>query len=487
MSAQLSGYRPIGFNTGFIFASQAIGSILRALYAVVLARELGPELFGLMNYGLGWYAAFLAVANLQLESYMSRQLALSPASASEVLSRAMTLRIFSTTIVFAIAVASAIGSGGDSLLAKVLLIYAVAMVGRSAAMWCISAFISRESARHVLTIEVAFRAVEVLVGISAVSLGFGLIEIALIHALSWWGQSIYGFLLVRKHLSAVHIRARCREQLELFRTVLPMAIASIGATWLMQGPFVLFKDAAPVASDVGVVALILQIFVLATGVPVALGRAALPALSRTVIRTDNKDALFLGLVLRAAIAGTTALTLAAAAAGPSVVPLIFGDAYRSAGLHLAYGLMLVLPFGVATIANQLLIAHDRTWQAMVAAVLGAVAMTVLVRVFMRDGGAVADYFLCIFAGMSVWSIVALALLSRAVAVRWDRCLIRPALASGLSIGVYHVAVGAIGTWGSLVVALLVLIAGQWVFNIVDRQEWALVRRRKSAEHQRSQR
>jgi O-antigen/teichoic acid export membrane protein len=476
MSAPLNGFRPIGSNTGLIFASQVVSSVLRAIYAVVLARQLGPELFGLMNYGLGWYAAFLAVANLQLESYMSRQVALSPAHASEILSKAMTLRIFSTTLVFAIAVAAAITADEDSLLTTLLLICAVAMVGRSAAMWCNSAFISRESAGHVFRIEVIFRIVEVLVGISALLLGFGLIEIALIHALSWWGQSIYGFWLVRSHVSVVHFRARLGEQVALFRMVLPVAVASIGATWLMQGPFVLFKDKASVASDLGVVALVLQIFVLVTGVPVALGRAALPALSRTVVRADNKDALFLGLVLRAAIPGTAALIIGAATVGAWIVPLIFGEAYRSAGLYLLYGMMLVLPFGVASLANQILIAHDRTWPAMVSAVLGAVAMSVFVLIFMPAGGDVADYFLCIFAGMLVWSIAAVALLSRWVAVKWWQWLVRPALASGLSIGLYYILVGAIGAWGSFAVAMLVLFAGLWVFNIVDQQERATLSR-----------
>jgi O-antigen/teichoic acid export membrane protein len=472
MNSRLTGSRPIGSNTGLIFGAQALGSILRVIYAAVLARKLGPELFGQMNYGLGWYAAFLAVANLQLESYMSRQIALSPAGAPEVLSKAMTLRIFSTTIVFAIAVATAMFSAEDGVLATVLMIYAFAMFGRSAAMWCNSAFISRENPQHVLKVEVAFRVLEVLVGIFALSLGAGLIGIALIHALSWWGQSVYSFWLVRTHLPAVRFRPHLREQIALFHAVLPIALASIGATWLMQGPFVLFKDKAGVASDLGVVALVLQMFVLLTGVPVALGRAALPALSRTVARTDKKDAQFLGLVLRTAISGTAALIIAAAATGAWVVPLVLGDAYRSAGLHLAYGMILVLPFGVATIANQILIAHDRTWEAMASAVIGAAAMTVLVQRFMPVGGTVANYFLCVFGGMLVWSTVGLALLSRWVAVNWSQCLVKPALASGLSVGLYYALVGAIGAWNSLVTALLVLIVAQRLFNIVDRQERA---------------
>lgn len=474
------GYRPIGFNTGFLFASQTLGSIVRAVYAAVLARELGPELFGLMNYGLGWYAAFLAAANLQLESYMSRQVALSPTNASTILSDALTLRTFSTILVFAVAVATAFTSDSDGLLTNVLLIFAVAMVGRSAAMWCSSAFVSRESARHVFNVELAFRVVEAVAGISALLVGFGLVAIALIHALSWWGQSIYGLWLVRSRLSAVHFRPRFVEQFALFRTVLPVAIASIGATWLMQGPFVLFKDKASVAGELGIVALVLQAFVLVTGIPVALGRAALPALSRTVARADGKDAHFLGVVLRAAIPGTTLLIIAAATAGPWIVALIFGEAYLSAGLHLPYGMMLVLPFGVASIANQILVAHDRASHAMFSSVLGALAMSVFVLLLIQAGDPIAEYLQCVIAGMLVWSIAALALLSHCVAVNWYQWLVKPALASGLSLGLFHVLTVAIGPWGGAVAATLLLLAAQRVFNIVDRQEWAALSRRVQA-------
>jgi O-antigen/teichoic acid export membrane protein len=472
----LAGSRPIGANTGLLFASQAITSILRAVYAAVLARQLGPQLFGLMNYGLGWYAAFLAIANLQLESYMSRQVALNPANAADVLSRAMTLRAIAGLLVFVAAVSVALGtsSPADGELTAVLVIFAFAMIGRSAAMWCNSVFISTERAGHVFRMEVAFRLVEVLVGIALLLAGSGLVVVAIVHALSWWAQSVYGLLLVRRRVPAVHLRLRWGEQLDLFRAVMPVALASIGATWLMQGPFILFKDVAAVPGDLGMVALILQVFVLVTGVPVALGRAALPALSRTVVRTDNKDALFLGLVLRTAIPATTALVIGAATAGVWLITRVFGEAYLAAGANLAFGMLLALPFGVATLANQILIAHDRTWEAMASALLGAVAMTAFVSFAMPTGGDVATYFLCILAGMAVWSTAALVLLGRHVAVDWQRCLVRPMLAGGLSMALYYMLTDVIGPWGGLILAIGLLIAGQWMFAVVDRQELSLL-------------
>jgi O-antigen/teichoic acid export membrane protein len=487
MSTPLTGFGPTGSSTGSIFAAQTVNSVLRVVYAAVLARALGPELFGLMNYGLGWYAAFLAVANLQLESYMSREVAIHPEQASRILSRAVTLRVTSTSLVLVAALVSAATAGHDSLLTRLLLIYAVAMAARSAAMWCTSAFISHESARQVFKIEVSFRIVEVLVGLLALLLGGGVITIALIHTLSWVGQATYGFWLVRRHLPAVHLLGRLRDQAALFRVVLPMAIASIGATWLMQGPFLLFKNEAATPGDVGVVALVLQIFVLVTGLPIALGRAALPALSRTVARSDLKEALFLGLVLRAAIPGTTVLVLVSATFGSEVMPLIFGTAYRSAGVHLAGGAMLVLPFGVATIANQILIAHGKAWQAAASAALGAVSMTGFVLFLMPSGGRITDYLLSLMGGMSVWAALSLTWLSRQVPVKWGRYVVWPMVVSAVCLGLYDGLADVTSAGAALAAALLVLVAGLRVFNIVDRQERATLSRAVRAGLQRARR
>jgi O-antigen/teichoic acid export membrane protein len=315
-----------------------------------------------------------------------------------------------------------------------------------------------------------FRVAEVLAGISLLAAGFGLISLALVHALSWWCQSVYGYWLVQTHLPGIRFRARFREQWAVFRLVLPVAIASIGATWLMQGPFVLYKDKASVLGDLGVVALVLQIFILAAGIPVALGRAALPALSRAVVRTDDREALFLGTVLRAAIAGTTGLVIVASATGDWMVPLVFGAAYSSAGVYLAFGMIAVLPFGVATIANQILIAHGRTWHAMASAVTGAVAMTAFVHVFMPASGSITVYFTCIIAGMVIWAITALGLLSRCVAVDSRQCLAKPALASGLSLALYFVLAALVGPLTGLVSAVTVLVWGQLAFGIVEPRE-----------------
>ena len=46
-------------NASAILSARVFNRILKAAYIVVLARYLGPELYGLFTYGQAWYLAFL--------------------------------------------------------------------------------------------------------------------------------------------------------------------------------------------------------------------------------------------------------------------------------------------------------------------------------------------------------------------------------------------------------------------------------------------
>lgn len=471
-----SGVRNIGSNASLIFAAQLVTSVLRAAYAAIVARKLGPELFGLLNYGLGWYAALLAIANLQLESYMSRQLAAAPAQGSAILSRALTLRTFSTLAVFAIALYLAGTSREAQPLPVLLLVFSLAMAGRSAAMWSNSAFIAIEKARPMFALEVGARVVEVVAGSVALFLGAGLVGIAVVHALSWILQAVAALVIARSRLPALRFQPNLGEQASLLKAVAPVAGASIAATWLMQGPFVMFRGHAAHPADLGIVALVLQVFVLMAGVPAALGRAALPALSRSVARTDSKDAVFLELALRAGIAATVALAMLASTLGTWAIPWILGEAYRPAGSLVYLGVLLALPFGIGTLTGQIQLAHDRAREAMICAALGALAMTVVVLGLRNVLSGAESYLLLLLSGSVVWSALGLAVTSRRVRIHWGRSLARPALLAGVVFGLYRLLAGPLTSAGALAFGLALLVAGQFLLGVVTPDEAQLLRR-----------
>lgn len=472
----MKGIRSIGRNAGLLFASQTSASVARAVYAVVVARLLGPELYGLFAYGLAWYGAFLAIANLYLEAHMSRQVALSPSSAKEVLSQTLVLRSLSVSSALVLALVTAFFEDENSKLFWCLIVFSLAMAGRSTAMWCTSAFVASEKAGHAFNNEIAFRLLEVIVGVVALLAGCGVFTLSVIHALSWWGQAAFGFILVRRHLVDVRLRSNVREQVDLFKLVLPAAVASIGAAWLMQGPFVMFRHLVGSGEQLGQVALVLQVFVLISGIPVALGRAALPVLTRTVDRRDKKDAVFLGFAMRAALLGTASIVLVALAFGEWFMPAVFGDRYERSGIYVAYAAWLVLPFGIGTTVNQVLLAHDRRREAMFASVAGAIAMTLAVFVLSRLETGVPGYFAGLFGGMATWAALALWWISGDVELDWGRCLCRPVLAIVASTLFYFLVRDVLSSAFSLAAAAALLVFLHFMLGVMSANEYGLIAR-----------
>ena len=57
----------------YLGSAQFMRVVFRALYIIVLARFLGPEMFGLYNYGLGWYLAFMSLTQLGFDLILSKE------------------------------------------------------------------------------------------------------------------------------------------------------------------------------------------------------------------------------------------------------------------------------------------------------------------------------------------------------------------------------------------------------------------------------
>ena len=51
---KFSGIKSIAVNAGYLTAARVLPQVLRIFYVIVLARYLGPEIYGLLAYGQSW-------------------------------------------------------------------------------------------------------------------------------------------------------------------------------------------------------------------------------------------------------------------------------------------------------------------------------------------------------------------------------------------------------------------------------------------------
>ena len=75
--------------------------IVRIVYAVLLARFLGAEVYGFFNYGLYWYLIFIPFAALGLDFVLIREIGRNRKNTSRLLTDTLVLRALASLLVAA--------------------------------------------------------------------------------------------------------------------------------------------------------------------------------------------------------------------------------------------------------------------------------------------------------------------------------------------------------------------------------------------------
>jgi PST family polysaccharide transporter len=107
------GVQKIMANTGWLFADKIVRLGMGLVVGAWVARYLGPDRFGALNYAIAFVSLFAALGNLGLDSVVVRELVRNPASQTEVLGTAFSLKLIGgiVTLVVTGAVAGLVRSG----------------------------------------------------------------------------------------------------------------------------------------------------------------------------------------------------------------------------------------------------------------------------------------------------------------------------------------------------------------------------------------
>lgn len=120
-------------NTGWLFGDKILRMGVGLLVGVWVARYLGPEQFGLMNYAMAIVALFGAIAGLGLNGIVVRDLVQKPEGARLTLGTAFVLQLIGGFLAFVLAVAAiGIMRPADDLARTMVAILGFALVFKAA-------------------------------------------------------------------------------------------------------------------------------------------------------------------------------------------------------------------------------------------------------------------------------------------------------------------------------------------------------------------
>jgi O-antigen/teichoic acid export membrane protein len=471
------GVESIAKNAGYLFGSTALTSVVRFFYVIALAHYLGPELYGLLGYGISWYLAFLSITGLGIFTILSKEIGRDKSRGVWIASATLTVRSLATIIC-----ALACGILGWLLESKpevriLLIVFSVALIGRSIAMWTQAVFTAYEANQYTFRLQVIFRTFEVVVGVTLLIVGQGALTVAIVHAISWWSQALGGLIVAQRRLLAVRLNKSWQDLKYIVSQGIIIGLGVIMAGWLLRGPLVLFRHFGGSENSLGQLALAMNCLGIVASVPVAAAMASLPVLSRSVARRDGKELIYTETTIRIAMIFGTVAGLAGLGAGPQVVDLIFGSRYLEAGYLLGLVMWLSIPFSCATTINRVYWARGEYFLPMVCSGVGASVFTLCMPLLVANMSAVGA-LLATGAGMGVWALSLIWVLARTGDLDFRQALLRPLAIIFFSLGVF-LAFKMLSSWLALLASWIALFFTTLQFGGITDHEKQLLSSLKS--------
>lgn len=89
-----AGFQKYFRNTGWMFASKILCMFISFFTTIFIARRLGPENLGQLNYAISFVAIFGFIASLGIDNVLFRDLIKNPEKKKEILGSAITIKLF---------------------------------------------------------------------------------------------------------------------------------------------------------------------------------------------------------------------------------------------------------------------------------------------------------------------------------------------------------------------------------------------------------
>jgi PST family polysaccharide transporter len=268
-------------NSGWLAADRLMRLIIGMPITIWIARYLGPNSFGLLNYAIAFVAIFAALAAAGLDRIVVRELVRSRKEAGSILATAFAIRLALALIAFAAAVVAASTSAeSDPRAFWLIVVIATGMVIQTADVidyWNQAHLQSELTVRAKMAGFLVASTLRIWMILSnAPLLAFALVSLTEI--------TIGAAILIVTHFNAVSGDTRYQFSLRRARHLLgeswPLLIAGIAVTLYMRVDIVMLQSMTD-AAEVGIYASAVRLSEVWYAVPVILASSAYPAIVRS--------------------------------------------------------------------------------------------------------------------------------------------------------------------------------------------------------------
>jgi O-antigen/teichoic acid export membrane protein len=417
---------------------------------------------------MSWYLAFLSFTGFGIAALLAREIGRDKKSGDAFMSLTLSLRGC-----VAVLAALACGSFGWFLESKpevksLLIIFSIALIGRSIALWAASVFNAYEANKYTLLLQGIFRTFEVVLGTFILVAGGRIAAVATVHAISWWLQAVSGLVLCGRNFEVVRLNWSWHGLKYILVNGLPIGIGFVLMNWFQQGVIVLSRHMEISDNSLGQLALAMQVFVIICSIPTAINAASLPVLSRSVMREDGKDLIFVKAMIRLTLVLGGFLGLAGLGGGVWLVNIVCGARYKEAGYLLGFTLWLFIPWTCASAIWRVYLARGQFFLSTLCAGAGALFFTLFIPwsvSIMDTPGAV----LAAGMGMGVWALTSIWLFARSDDLDVKPTILRPLILVLFALGIFF-ALKSVNVWIALLTSWAAILCGALLFGVITEDE-----------------
>lgn len=470
--------RTVLSNVMVLAGGQATTWTMALLWTLVVPRLLGPSGMGLITASLAITSILGLVLDLGTQSYLAREMAARPDSSGQLIGSALVLRVVMCPLFIASVTAFAHFADYGPEARLVLWLATTAMIVTMMGGPLLSAFQATEHMQYLAYSDVISQSAQGVVGIVVVVIGFGAAGLA---GAALAVSTVVFVLGLRWLRPLVHIEMRTtmRKLFSLSRNSISyfaLNISNYVYTWIDSVMLSLMAR----EQVVGWYAAPTNAFGALLFIPVIMSTAWQPRLVRAFENSEEdfreaaRAPVELVLVLALPVCAATAL------AARSLIPILYGHAYRNSVPIMVVLGFTAIPMYANTMFASFLVAMRRqawlTWLMAGAALANPGLNFFLIRFTQhRYGNGGIGAATCLLITELLIASVELMLVGRRVLSRRSLLrLLRSALATGGMWVVGYVS-APLGWWFSLPLAGVAFLALAWLLRVAEPEEKAAIR------------
>ena len=358
-------------NFAWLFSDKIVRMGIGLLVGVWVARYLGPEQFGLLNYAVALVALFGAVASMGLNGIVVRDLVNQPDTANETLGSSLVLQIVGGLIAFGLAVLAISLLRPDDALAKLIVaILGYALVFKASDVvryW----FEAQVQSRYVVWVENG-----IFLILAAIKVGMILSHAPLL-AFVWasFAEALLValglFALVARRGGQFHAwRVRARRVKTLLADSWPLILSGLAVMVYMRIDQIMLGQMLG-DEAVGVYTAAVRISEVWYFVPTAIIASAIPAIIAARKAAPDKYQSQMQKLYELMTLLALAVALPMSILSDEVINLLFGNGYAGAGSVLAIHIWAAVFVFLGLASSQWLIQEGRQHVILQRTLLGA--------------------------------------------------------------------------------------------------------------------